>query len=400
MDNMVGDKKIIKSTAPIGVVLENVEPYYELLISEELRGVDVEQLLLDHPDAPGIVVTDEDGETMGVVSRIRFISLLGTAFGRELYLNRRLRHILHKNEDLLGRDIFEDTLPVTEAISKALKRTLEQRFDPIVVQGEAVTRPRIVAMHNLLHQHLEHTEKLNSLLISADREKDEMLAIASHDLKNPLGVIYTMSELLKGGDLDETMRSDFYRGIHSNAKRMLSIITSFIDAARVEGGVMISRPRYFRVVDLMETCLRVHQDSARNKEQQLLVHLDFDPSQELYTDPDHFGSVVDNLVSNAVKYSPKGGAISVHAFCSKRHFILDVQDSGPGISEDDQKNLFGKYTRLTAKPTGDEGSTGLGLYTVKKIMDDLGGEIFLESRMGKGSLFKARLPLPGDCLQG
>ena len=103
--------------------------------------------------------------------------------------------------------------------------------------------------------------------------------------------------------------------------------------------------------------------------------------------------ILDNLISNAVKYSPKNSTIHVHLVPEKGHALVLVRDEGPGISDEDQKKLFGKYCRLTAQPTGGESSTGLGLSIAKRLAQQLGGDILCRSALGAGTTFTFRLPL-------
>jgi len=111
------------------------------------------------------------------------------------------------------------------------------------------------------------------------------------------------------------------------------------------------------------------------------------------THKDYLVRIIDNLVSNAIKYSPKGATISVNtSFIGASYWQLEVQDEGPGFNDWDKENLFKLFGRLSGKPTGNEVSTGLGLYTVKMLVDKLNGTISLESEPGKGSTFICRFP--------
>ena len=103
--------------------------------------------------------------------------------------------------------------------------------------------------------------------------------------------------------------------------------------------------------------------------------------------------IVRNLVSNAVKYSPRGKNIWVKVYRVENHVRAEIRDEGPGISVEDQKRLFGKFARLTARPTGGEHSTGLGLAIVKRLVGSMKGEVWCESRPGEGAAFIVELPV-------
>jgi signal transduction histidine kinase len=102
--------------------------------------------------------------------------------------------------------------------------------------------------------------------------------------------------------------------------------------------------------------------------------------------------VLDNLISNAVKYSPLGKRILVRVVNTDRAVRIEIQDEGPGLSEDDKSKLFGKFARLSARPTGGEYSTGLGLSIVKKMVEAMNGKVWCESELGKGATFIVELP--------
>jgi signal transduction histidine kinase len=103
--------------------------------------------------------------------------------------------------------------------------------------------------------------------------------------------------------------------------------------------------------------------------------------------------ILDNLVSNAIKYSPPNTTVHVHALPERSFILVNVRDEGPGISEADQKKMFRKFTRLSARPTGGESSTGLGLAIVKKLAEAMSGSIQCHSSLGSGSTFALRLPV-------
>ena len=110
-------------------------------------------------------------------------------------------------------------------------------------------------------------------------------------------------------------------------------------------------------------------------------------------DPSVMVQVLENLVSNAIKYSPSGKNIRVRLSKDPSHVRCEVRDEGPGLSAEDQKKLFGKFARLSAKPTGGEHSTGLGLSIVKKMVEAMNGKVWCESELGKGATFVVQLPL-------
>jgi signal transduction histidine kinase len=136
-----------------------------------------------------------------------------------------------------------------------------------------------------------------------------------------------------------------------------------------------------------------NQPLARKKNQTLAVAAEM--IQRTMCDPERMREAVDNLISNAIKYSPIGGAIKVSVANDKGVAVISVTDEGAGLSPEDLTRLFGRFQRLSAKPTAGEASTGLGLSIVKRIIDMHGGEVVAESPgPGQGSTFSIRLPVP------
>jgi len=136
-------------------------------------------------------------------------------------------------------------------------------------------------------------------------------------------------------------------------------------------------------------------DEYRKKAATKNITLHFTPEQDRYfahVDLNTVHQILDNLVSNAVKYSPLGKGIFIRMTEREQQICIEIQDEGQGISLDDQVKLFGKFTRLTAKPTGGEHSTGLGLFIVKKLISILNGHISCESRLGQGATFTVTFP--------
>jgi signal transduction histidine kinase len=170
---------------------------------------------------------------------------------------------------------------------------------------------------------------------------------------------------------------------------MLSLVNNILDSASMELGKIHIVTEPFSLTFLLTGVYESYVYPASQKEQTILP----DIKEELYMDGDaaRLRQVFDNLLSNAVKYSPMGKRIWVRAFSSGDHVRVEIQDEGPGLTEDDRTKLFGFFQRLSAQPTGGESSNGVGLAIVKKIVDLHGGHIWVES--GKGATFIIELPM-------
>ena len=237
----------------------------------------------------------------------------------------------------------------------------------------------------------------SALLKRVNAFKNEILGTIAHDLKNPIAVILGRSEMLTslGETLDEDLRERFAKQvghIRNSAERMTRIVDmSIADALADALDITVERHR----VDLAmiaATTTELTRPLAEKKDQTLTIAVEAPLC--VAGDPDRLAEAVDNLVSNAMKYAPVGGAIRVEAARSGDHARVMVSDSGPGLNSQDSVRLFGRFQRLSAQPTGGESSTGLGLSIVRKIVELHQGDIVVEERgLLGGASFSILLPL-------
>jgi len=175
------------------------------------------------------------------------------------------------------------------------------------------------------------------------------------------------------------------------AIRMRDLITNLLDVNAIEQGKFVVKKENCDIRALLEQSLEQNQLAATKKQIAFRVGI----SEGVWATADRAAvlQILDNLISNALKYSPPNTTVHVHALPEKDAIMINVRDEGPGISEADQKKLFQKFTRLTARPTGGESSTGLGLAIVKKLAEAMSGSIQCLSTLGSGSTFSLRLPI-------
>ncbi len=230
----------------------------------------------------------------------------------------------------------------------------------------------------------------NQHLTYLNNEKNELMGIAAHDLRNPLTVILGNAELM-GTIKDPHMLARLTQNTRSVAIRMRDLIANLLDVNAIEQGKFVVKKERCDIKALLEQGLEQNQSAATRKQSVFRVGI----SEGLWATADRAAvlQIFDNLISNALKYSPPNTTVHVHALPEKENVIVNVRDEGPGISEADQKKLFQKFTRLTARPTGGESSTGLGLAIVKKLAEAMGGAVLCTSAIGSGSTFTVRLPI-------
>jgi signal transduction histidine kinase/CheY-like chemotaxis protein len=233
-------------------------------------------------------------------------------------------------------------------------------------------------------------------LRQANSFKSEILGTVAHDLKNPLGVILGRTEILKemisgAGALDQNIDAQIAY-IRVAANRLTEMVDDLVSDAMADALDITIRREPIDISVLVQEVAEANQPIATRKEQSITVVAP--PDHAAMCDSDRIRDAIDNLVSNAIKYSPIGGAIDLLVAREGDGILVQVRDQGAGLSPEDISRLFGRFQRLSAKPTAGETSTGLGLSIVKRIVDLHGGRITVESAgPGKGATFKMTLPV-------
>ncbi|ABQ32978.1 MULTISPECIES: DUF3369 domain-containing protein [Bradyrhizobium] len=224
--------------------------------------------------------------------------------------------------------------------------------------------------------------------------KNEILGTVAHDLKNPLGVILgrteMLTELIATGASRDGVTTQIEH-IRDAAKRLTSMVDHLISDAMADAFDITIRREPVDIAALVREVAEANQPLALNKQQVIAVSAP--PHLSTMCDIDRIREAIDNLLSNAIKYSPIGGRITVNAADDGDNTFIAVTDEGAGLSPEDLGRLFGRFQRLSAKPTAGESSTGLGLSIVKRIVDMHGGEVTAKSDgPGSGSTFTITLP--------
>ena len=228
----------------------------------------------------------------------------------------------------------------------------------------------------------------------ANSFKNEVLGTVAHDLKNPLGVILgrteMLTELIGAGSPKENVIAQVEH-IRDATKRLTTMVDHLISDAMADAFDITIRREPVDVAALVAEVTDANMPSAVNKQQ--TINVAAPPNFVTMCDADRIREAIDNLVSNAIKYSPIGGKILVGVAHEGKNTVIRVADEGAGLSPEDLGRLFGRFQRLSAKPTAGESSTGLGLSIVKRIIDMHGGHVTAHSPgPGQGSTFTVTLP--------
>ena len=229
----------------------------------------------------------------------------------------------------------------------------------------------------------------NERLREADRLKDEFVALISHDLRTPLTSITGYVELALEEDLNDELRG-FLQVVARNAERLLGLVNDLLFVARLQAGDMSMEPDDVELADVVREAVTAIEPRAAAKAITLTCVLDAVPS--VHADRGRLQQVLDNLVSNALKFTPEGGAVHVSLTQQNGSVRLEVADSGIGIGADDQRRLFQRFFRAENAVERQVPGTGLGLYISRAIAEAHEGSLSVQSELGRGSTFRLELP--------
>ncbi len=256
--------------------------------------------------------------------------------------------------------------------------------------GTVITR---LNLQENLRLRQEEVQQQNKELARADRLKSEFLANMSHELRTPLTAILGFAELLKEelfGDLNDK-QSQYVEDIYKSGDHLLSLINDILDLSKIEAGHMdLNRDRH-NLSELVDSVIGIMKERARKADVQVETNIPND-LDALFVDGRKVKQVLFNLISNAVKFTPAGGKVIIKAFERDDSLEVQVHDTGIGISSEDQEKLFQEFSQLDSSLTKVHEGTGLGLVLSKRFVQLHGGEIWVESLAGKGSIFTFTLP--------
>lgn len=261
-------------------------------------------------------------------------------------------------------------------VRRLQKRNLELEVRVREATGEVRRQNEILGRVN------QHLGRLNE-------EKSNMLGIAAHDLRNPLNGVSLMAETLLGLGAG-TFVENAAKRILGLGQQMSQLIERLLNSSRIDAGQLSMHMEGVDSKVLLLDLLQRHQAAAEAKGLRLVLDLPQDHLPEVLADPFHLMEVLENLVSNALKFTPKGPP-ERQVVLRARPWVIEIQDEGPGFTDEDKEHAFERFRRLSARPTAGEGSTGLGLSIAKALLEAMGGEVELISHAGQGTTFRIRL---------
>lgn len=231
-----------------------------------------------------------------------------------------------------------------------------------------------------------------------ERIRQEFVANVSHELKTPLSVIVACAETLQSGGMDDLEhRGRFLERITTQSQRLLALIIDMISLARIESGAEQFEPHAVSLEEAARACLERHQERVKSKQQRLeAVPPAHAPAGGVvaWVDDDALSHILDNLVDNAIKYTPAEGIIQIHWWAENGGAVVEVRDTGIGIPEAELPRIFERFYRVDKARSREMGGTGLGLSIVKHLVQTMNGSVRVVSQPGHGTAFTVTLPQP------
>jgi PAS domain S-box-containing protein len=335
-----------------------------------------------HSMAEGVIMVNKKGEIM----------LMNPAAEKLLGV---------KKEEKIGRSILSD-LKEEQLVSLVQEPADGAKSKEVVIQSQNdQTKKVLLASNAVIESEDGKTVGFVSVISDVTKQKElealknEFLANVSHDLRSPITCIRGSLQLLAetaAGSLTESQEKNLSIALN-NVDRLSRLINDLLDLSKLESKKFSIRPAPFRADDLIQTL--VSEFGAWSKTKEIAIQADVEKPLEVEADQDRISQVLTNLISNALKFTPKGGMVTVvgKRAADSLKVQIGVRDNGPGIAPKDFQKLFEKFSRIESQAMRGVSGTGLGLSIAKEIVELHGGRIWVESEEGKGSYFAFELPV-------
>ncbi|MGM0532024.1 MAG: hybrid sensor histidine kinase/response regulator [Bacteroidota bacterium] len=290
---------------------------------------------------------------------------------------RNLQDINNEQANIIRRLMKEKS-----EMRKSNARAEEFSYDDLsALNNELVNLQRELARKNA------ELERVNDL-------KNQFLGMAAHDLRNPLAIIHTQAQLLidRASDDLPPNHMKFLNNIYSTAEFMLRLVEDLLDVSKIESGKLELNLKTFNLVDLARNNVGLNQVLADRRNIRLDLNNDTDPVY-IQGDWHKLEQVFNNLISNAIKFSPSDSSVRIIFEVRNRYVRVSVEDKGQGIPSENLEHIFEPFQKTGVSEATEEKGTGLGLNIARRIIEGHQGEIWVESEEGKGSVFRFTLPL-------
>lgn len=306
------------------------------------------------------------------------------------------------NINLLQEDSTKTHLINVKTVN-GLPQTFYFRFfdigESIIAFGEInsaeieTLRENLLLVNNELSNLTRELHKKNAELAKLNELKNQYLGMAAHDLRTPIGAISLYSDFLidEASDRLEGEHIKFLSSIKSLSEFMLAMLSDILDISAIESGKLTLDVKKCNVVSVVSQSLVLNRFLAEKKQITLLLK-ETSPMPDIYIDESKIKQVMDNLVTNAIKFSPPDTTVEINVIQDNETILISIKDEGQGIPEEDLKKLFKPFSKTSVRGTAGEKSTGLGLAIAHRIITAHKGNVWAESTAGKGTTFSFSLP--------
>lgn len=313
-------------------------------------------------------------------------------YNENLFLSNKIRYLLSSIE----KEIFDSSYAEILRKEQNMERTTQVLLWLGVVGVILLLTFGSIILRDLTRQQkyrdkLEALNKENSNLL---RSKTMLLVTVTHDIQSPLGSIMGFAELLKKTSLNQTQRQ-YVNNISHSSDYILNLVNDLVDFSKLENDKIKIEKIGFNLQELIEDVFNSLKKSATDKGIVLLYTVEDKLNTKIISDPYRIKQILTNLVTNAIKFTPNGN-VKIIGKKEKENLVLEVEDTGIGMTPDEQKIVFEEFTQAHSDIEKQFGGTGLGLTISKRMAELLGGTIIVKSEKGKGSVFSLVVPFQKD----
>lgn len=248
---------------------------------------------------------------------------------------------------------------------------------------------------NTLKHHVREAQEARAQAEQGNRSRDDFLGVLSHELRTPLASIMLHAQMLRRGEIPPAKHEQAYERIERSARMQNQLIDDLLDASRIVAGKLHLEVQAFELCPVVSSAVETIREAAKTRAITLDVEIDESVGQ-VWSDPARVGQVVQNLLTNSIKFTPVGGRIGVVLAAENGFATLRVSDTGAGIGPEFLPHVFDRLVQQESTITRRHGGLGLGLAIVKHVVETLGGSVSASSEgVGRGSTFTATFPLSG-----
>ncbi|GGA35707.1 ATP-binding protein [Okeania sp. KiyG1] len=378
-------------------------PSYDFEVQITTLGKVVADTFHENPQLPGVMITS-DNKIIGMISRVQFFERLSRPYGLDVFLNRPIKilwEIIAKSEKLLDAEtlvkrylLLSADCSINQAAELALKRPGTFIYEPIVIAFPD-RRWRLVDIQVLLLAQSRLFSLAKQTAEAANKAKSEFLANMSHELRTPLNSVIGFAQILSQDTSFEPEQQEHLRIINRSGEHLLSLINNILEMSKIEAGQITVNETNFDLQTVLQDMQDMFCLKVQKKGLQFVLEADSDLPQYISADEGKLRQVLINLISNGVKFTKIGKVIlraKVEEIENNHQLQLEVEDTGPGIAQEELNKLFVPFEQTTAGHQIRQG-TGLGLAITEKFIKLMGGDITTKSTLGVGTCFQLSIPI-------